>query len=117
MSLGKEIKPWKPAATILRERLEDPNDIVICPGVYDGYTARIALAAGFDALYMTGAGSAASVLGAPDLALITLPEVAGNAGMIASMDRNVPVIGKVSDAVKETSMTRKMGLRLQTFLP
>jgi 2-methylisocitrate lyase-like PEP mutase family enzyme len=92
MSLGKEIKPWKPAATILRERLEDPNDIVICPGVYDGYTARIALAAGFDALYMTGAGSAASVLGAPDLALITLPEMAGNAGMIASLDRNVPVI-------------------------
>jgi 2-methylisocitrate lyase-like PEP mutase family enzyme len=25
---------------------------VVCPGVYDGFTARIALATGFDCLYM-----------------------------------------------------------------
>lgn len=40
------------AATTLRRRLEDPNDFVIAPGVYDGFSTRIALSVGFDALYM-----------------------------------------------------------------
>ena len=38
--------------TRLREMLEDPSKIIVCPGVFDGLTARLALAAGFDALYM-----------------------------------------------------------------
>ncbi|CAK7217500.1 hypothetical protein SCUCBS95973_003176 [Sporothrix curviconia] len=88
----KAYSPFRPAAAILREKLADPDALVLCPGVYDGFTARIALAAGFDALYMTGAGTAASVLGQPDLAIVSLPEMAGNAGMIAGLDRNVPVI-------------------------
>lgn len=36
----------------LRQLLEDPDKIVVAPGVFDGFTARLALAAGFDALYM-----------------------------------------------------------------
>ena len=36
----------------LRELLKDPEKIVVCPGVYDGLTARLALSKGFDALYM-----------------------------------------------------------------
>lgn len=39
-------------ATNLRRRLEDPEGFVVAPGVYDGLSARLALAAGFDALYM-----------------------------------------------------------------
>jgi len=38
----------------LRELLKVENRIVVCPGVYDGLTARIALQAGFEALYMVG---------------------------------------------------------------
>lgn len=41
-----------PAATKLRELLAEKDKIVVCPGVYDGFTARIALASGFDCLYM-----------------------------------------------------------------
>lgn len=41
-----------PAASKLRELLADENNIVACPGVYDGLSARIALKSGFDALYM-----------------------------------------------------------------
>ena len=41
-----------PAATKLRELLAKEDGIVVCPGVYDGLTARIALATGFDCLYM-----------------------------------------------------------------
>lgn len=40
------------AAGELRQLLQDKNKIIACPGVYDGFTARIALHAGFDALYM-----------------------------------------------------------------
>jgi hypothetical protein len=42
----------KATSTILREYLEDPDKIIVGPGVYDGLTARMALQAGFDTLYM-----------------------------------------------------------------
>ena len=42
---------WSPA-TKLKRRLEDTNDLIVCPGVYDGFSARIALSVGFDAMYM-----------------------------------------------------------------
>lgn len=40
------------AAGKLRQLLADPSKTIVCPGVYDGFTARIALQAGFEALYM-----------------------------------------------------------------
>ncbi|KAI0843535.1 Phosphoenolpyruvate/pyruvate domain-containing protein [Hypoxylon sp. FL0890] len=80
------------SATKLRQMLADPDKIVVCPGVHDGLTARVALNVGFDALYMTGAGTAASRLGQPDLGLTTVEDMATNAGMIAGLDRNIPVI-------------------------
>ena len=45
-----------------------------------------------DLLSQTGAGTAASRLGMPDLGIVTLTEMAGNAAMIASLDRTVPII-------------------------
>ena len=39
------------AATRLRQLLSE-KDIIIAPGVYDGFSARIALEVGFDCLYM-----------------------------------------------------------------
>jgi len=36
----------------LRELLKDPSNLVVCPGVFDGLSARLAIAAGFDAMYM-----------------------------------------------------------------
>ncbi|KAJ5128156.1 carboxyphosphonoenolpyruvate mutase [Penicillium atrosanguineum] len=80
------------AVSRLRHLLADESKIIICPGVYDGLTARIALGAGFDVLYMTGAGTTASRLGQPDLGIITLNEMRGNAEMIAGLDRSRPLI-------------------------
>ncbi|KAJ9209258.1 hypothetical protein DTO166G4_9131 [Paecilomyces variotii] len=80
------------AAAKLRQLLADESRIIVCPGVYDGLTARIALREGFDALYMTGAGTTASRLGQPDLGVITLNEMQGNAEMIANLDPSVPLI-------------------------
>ena len=50
---------------------------VVAPFVYDGLTARLAEAAGFEAVYMTGFGTAAA-RGFPDLGLLTLSEMACN---------------------------------------
>jgi hypothetical protein len=36
----------------LRQMLADPEKFIACPGVYDGFTARIALQEGVDCLYM-----------------------------------------------------------------
>ncbi|KIX93460.1 uncharacterized protein Z520_10880 [Fonsecaea multimorphosa CBS 102226] len=80
------------AAAVLRHRLANEADIIVCPGVYDGLTARIALHAGFDALYMTGSGTALSRLGAPDIGLATLNDMRENASLIASLDPSVPLI-------------------------
>jgi len=32
--------------------LTETDDLIVCPGVYDGLSARLALTVGFDALYM-----------------------------------------------------------------
>ena len=64
--------------------------MIIAPGAYDCITARLIEQAGFDAVYMTGAGTAAT-LGYPDYGLITMSEMADNAGRIAAAVR-LPVI-------------------------
>jgi 2-methylisocitrate lyase-like PEP mutase family enzyme len=40
------------AATKLRGMLNSTDDIIVAPGVYDGFSARIATEVGFDCLYM-----------------------------------------------------------------
>ncbi|KAF1982691.1 Phosphoenolpyruvate/pyruvate domain-containing protein [Aulographum hederae CBS 113979] len=80
------------AATKLRKMLEDPSKTIVCPGVYDGFSARIALEVGFDALYMTGAGTTASLLGHADLGIANLTDMSTHATMIANLSPSVPLI-------------------------
>ncbi len=55
---------------------------VLAPFVFDGLQAKLAEAAGFEALYMTGFGSAAS-RGMPDVGLLTMTEMVANVSMLA----------------------------------
>jgi 2-methylisocitrate lyase-like PEP mutase family enzyme len=64
--------------------------LVLAPFVFDGVQAKLAEAAGFEAVYMSGFGTAAS-FGLPDIGLIALGEMAANATRIASAVR-VPVV-------------------------
>jgi 2-methylisocitrate lyase-like PEP mutase family enzyme len=41
-----------PAVQKLRDLLAEKGRLIVCPGVYDGFTARIALREGIDCLYM-----------------------------------------------------------------
>src|ERR1700741_4247777 len=75
-------------AAKLRQLLK--QDMIVAPGAYDCITARTIAQAGFSAVYMTGAGTAAT-LGFPDYGLVTMSEMADNAGRIAA-SVDVPVI-------------------------
>ncbi|KFY42341.1 hypothetical protein V494_02468 [Pseudogymnoascus sp. VKM F-4513 (FW-928)] len=74
-----------PGSTRLRKLIANHAKIIVCPGVYDGLSARIALSLGFEGLYMTGAGTTASRLGAADLGLAQLHDMRSNAEMIANL--------------------------------
>jgi 2-methylisocitrate lyase-like PEP mutase family enzyme len=64
---------------------------ILAPGVYDALGARLVEDSGFDAVYMTGFGTAASRLGRPDVGLLTMTEMVDNARAIARACQ-VPVI-------------------------
>ncbi len=73
----------------LRQLLQR-DGMTIAPGAYDCITARLIEQAGFSAVYMTGAGTSAS-LGYPDFGLLTMSEMVENASRIdATVD--LPVI-------------------------
>ncbi|KAG6910053.1 hypothetical protein DXG01_013499 [Tephrocybe rancida] len=79
------------SSTRLRQQLKSGTTI-IAPGVYDGISARLALEAGFDTLYMSGAATTASMLGQPDLAIATHNDFVQNATMIAGLSPETPLI-------------------------
>lgn len=88
---------------------KEENAIIVCPGVYDGFSARLAINAGFKTLYMvrlllndmvlstsdtlqTGAGTTMSRLGMADLGVATMNDMRDHAAMIASINPMIPVI-------------------------
>lgn len=77
------------AATKLRSLMKQQG-MIVAPGAYDCICARAIERAGFDAVYMTGGGTAAT-LGYPDYGLVTMSEMADNAGRIAR-SVSLPVI-------------------------
>jgi 2-methylisocitrate lyase-like PEP mutase family enzyme len=66
------------------------DGMITAPGAYDCITARLIERAGFAVIYMTGAGTAAT-LGYPDFGLVTMSEMVANARRIAAAV-TVPVI-------------------------
>jgi len=69
------------AAKHLREKL-NRTPMVVAPFVYDALQAKIAERVGFEAVYMTGFGTAAA-RGFPDLGLLTMSEMVENVRTIA----------------------------------
>lgn len=61
-------------ANRLRELIQRKSATVL-PGVYDCISAKLVEESGYDAAFVTGAGLAGSVLGFPDVGLITMSEV------------------------------------------
>jgi 2,3-dimethylmalate lyase len=81
-------RPGGPAR--LRALLESGQTIV-APGAFDPLAARLVEEAGFPAVYMTGFGTSAALIGRPDVGLLTMTEMAASAGRIADCV-DIPVI-------------------------
>jgi carboxyvinyl-carboxyphosphonate phosphorylmutase len=66
----------------LREQLENKSKIIVLPGVFDALSARIAEQVGFEAMFHTGYGSSAALLGMPDFGFLNAGETVDNARRI-----------------------------------
>lgn len=79
------LRPKSNGPAVLRSLLSrgaaDKAPLVL-PGCYDALGARLIEQAGFDAAYMTGFGTAAGLLGRPDVGLLGLSEMVENARRI-----------------------------------
>jgi carboxyvinyl-carboxyphosphonate phosphorylmutase len=82
-------------AARLRELLAG-SEPVVAPGAYDALSARLVAQAGFDAVYMTGFGASASLLGQPDVGLLSFAEMVDQARRLAEAV-DVPVIADADD--------------------
>jgi len=79
------------SATIwLRERIR-VGPLMLLPGIANALGARIVEDLGFEALYVSGAGIANTFLGAPDIGLVTLSELAMHVAAIRDAV-SIPVV-------------------------
>lgn len=95
----------KKSTTLFREIIEAPG-IVRIPGAYDCLTAALIERAGFDAVYMTGAGTSMACLGFPDLGFATMTEMVKNAASIAGTV-SVPVIADADTGYGDVLQVRR----------
>lgn len=74
----------------LRELLSS-GKLVMAPGAYDVWSAKMVELAGFDAIYMTGYGVSASMIGKPDIGLLSFTEITTMAKNMA-MATSIPLV-------------------------
>jgi carboxyvinyl-carboxyphosphonate phosphorylmutase len=67
---------------LLKEKIKKRGEIIVLPGVFDALSAKIAQHVGFEAMFQTGYGSAASLLGLPDFGFLNAGENIENARRI-----------------------------------
>ena len=86
------------------------------PGVFNAATARMVERAGFDAVYISGAGLCNATAGVPDIGLLTLTEVAMLAGYVARAVK-IPCIvdadtgfGGAENAARTVANSKRAGL-------
>lgn len=75
-------------------RAELAKGLVVAPSCYDALSARLAEQAGFKAIHMTGLGVEAAQLGAPDLGLMTMSEIAQHAARMAAAV-SIPILADI----------------------
>src|SRR2546426_6588114 len=113
-----------PKSTQLRRAIK--QGCVMMPGAFNAASARLVERAGFQAVYVSGAGLANATAGVPDIGLLTLTEVARLAGYIADAVR-IPALvdadtgfgepANIARTVREVERAGLAGLHLedQTF--
>tara|TARA_B100000029_G_scaffold501768_1_gene575840 strand:+ start:41731 stop:42606 length:876 start_codon:yes stop_codon:yes gene_type:complete len=74
----------------LRKLLET-NEPILVPGIYDALSAKIAQQVGFKAVFHTGYGTAATLLGVPDIGLVSFSEMKERVSNICN-SIDIPVV-------------------------
>jgi 2-methylisocitrate lyase-like PEP mutase family enzyme len=74
----------------LRERIQQ-EQILVAPGAYDGLTAKLITLAGFEAVYLTGAGVSYSMYGTPDMGVVTATQMIERVRLLADAT-TLPII-------------------------
>jgi carboxyvinyl-carboxyphosphonate phosphorylmutase len=86
---------WRKTMTLApRKQLRNllaGDTLIMAPGAYDALLARIIQHAGFPAIYMTGSGVAHTLLGEPDLGLVSMKEMADKVAYLADVV-SIPII-------------------------
>ena len=103
----------RPTAAL--RRLLAREEIVVSVGAHDVFTALLVERAGFETVFLGGFGAAASLLGLPDVGLITLTEMADQVRRMAARVR-IPVIadgddghGDIHNAVRTVELFERAG--------
>ncbi len=96
--------------------------IVVMPGAYNAITAKLVAQAGFDAVYVSGAGVTNALTGFPDIALISLEEMSRQTRyicnsvklpVISDADTGYGDIHNVVRAVQELEASGLAGIHLE----
>jgi 2-methylisocitrate lyase-like PEP mutase family enzyme len=85
---------------------------VLLPGVYDALSSRLAVSAGFEAVYVTGAGLANSRLGVPDVGLVTADQLVDHVAAIAEAV-DVPLVVDADTGFGNAVNVRQVVRRLE----
>ena len=96
----------------LRKLINDKSKPLVVPGVYDAIGAKIAQKVGFEAMFQTGYGTSATLLGMPDYGFIGLSETTDNARRIANAI-SVPLIVDVDTGYGNALPVKKLLQDLQ----
>lgn len=80
----------QPTKAAIFRRLIEGNEAVVMPAAYDALSATVIDKAGFKAVFASGAGISASLLGKPDVGLLTMSEMVDQCKRMANAV-NIPV--------------------------
>ncbi|MDP6858032.1 MAG: isocitrate lyase/PEP mutase family protein [Candidatus Nitrosopelagicus sp.] len=96
----------------LRKLINSKTKPLVIPGVYDAIGAKIAQKVGFDAMFQTGYGTSATLLGMPDYGFIGATETLDNARRISNAI-SVPLIVDIDTGYGNALTVRKLIQELQ----
>lgn len=73
-------------------RLIEEQNVLLVPGCYDALSAKILQSTGHVAGFISGYAVSATLLGEPDVGLLTAPEMARKAGQIHNCTPSLPIL-------------------------
>ena len=92
---------------MLKDILRNGDSIVV-PGSYDALSALLAAEAGFKAIYLSGFGVAGSLLGKPDVGLVTAEQMVNTIGHVVEAAGDTPVIADGDNGYGDVSSVAKL---------